>query len=155
MHLLKSARLHVGEEFLQFLVVPVPFLILGVGPEVMAWVALWNVYDGNLVHSNLAQRFPSFLHWFWPTAQNHYLHHAVERHLQDSNYASMPIIDVLFGTYRHPDRHPVTATGLAGNPVPRGFLGQLLYPFGALLRPAAARAEWEAAARAAATSPGR
>lgn len=143
MHLLKSARIHLGEEFMQFLVVPVPFLLLGVGPEVMGWVALWNVYDGNMVHANLAQRFPSFVHWFLPTAQNHYLHHASERRLQDGNYASMPIIDVLFGTYHHPDRNPVAATGLEGSPVPPGFLAQVAYPFRALWRPPAARGAWQ------------
>jgi sterol desaturase/sphingolipid hydroxylase (fatty acid hydroxylase superfamily) len=133
MHLLKSGRLHVGEEFLQYLVVPVPVLLLGVGPEVMAWVALWNVFDGNLVHSNLDQRFPRVLHYVMPTVQNHTLHHAEPRRLQDSNYGSFPFWDVLFGTYNHPDRNPVPATGIAGDPVPRGFLGQLLYPFRALL----------------------
>jgi sterol desaturase/sphingolipid hydroxylase (fatty acid hydroxylase superfamily) len=142
MHLLKSGRIHLGEEFLQFLFVPLPFLVLGVGPEVMAWVALWNVYDGNLVHSNLAQRFPDFVHPLLPTAQNHYLHHAAERRLQDSNYASLPIIDVLFGTYRHPARNAVPATGLAGRPVPPGFLGQVLYPFRALANRKRARAAW-------------
>jgi sterol desaturase/sphingolipid hydroxylase (fatty acid hydroxylase superfamily) len=147
MHLLKSGRIHLGEEFLQFLFVPLPFLVLGVGPEVMAWVALWNVYDGNLVHSNLAQRFPDFVHPFLPTAQNHYLHHATERRLQDSNYASLPIIDVLFGTYRHPARHAVTATGLEGRPVPAGFFAQVLYPFRALANRERARAEWLAATR--------
>jgi sterol desaturase/sphingolipid hydroxylase (fatty acid hydroxylase superfamily) len=145
MHLLKSGRIHLGEEFLQFLFVPLPFLLLGVGPEVMAWVALWNVYDGNLVHSNLAQRFPAFVHPFLPTVQNHYLHHSAERRLQDSNYASLPIIDVLFGTYRHPARHAVEATGLAGRPVPAGFLGQVLYPFRALANRERARAAWLAA----------
>lgn len=141
MHLLKSGRIHVGEEFGQFLWVPTVFFVLGVSPEVMGWVALYNVVDGNLVHANLDQRFPSWAHWLLPTVQNHYVHHAEARRLQDSNYASLPFIDVLFGTYRHPDRNPVAATGLSGDPLPRNFFLQVLYPFRSLLDPKAARAE--------------
>jgi sterol desaturase/sphingolipid hydroxylase (fatty acid hydroxylase superfamily) len=33
-----------------------------------------------------------------------------------------------FRTYRHPDRHPVTAVGIEDSTVPTGFLAQLAYP---------------------------
>lgn len=133
MHLLKSGRAHVGEEFLEYLLVPAPFILLGIGPEVMTWVALWNVFQGNLAHANLDQRFPASFHYWLPTVQNHYLHHAEERRLQDSNFGSFPIWDRLFGTYNHPDSNPVSRVGIAGDPVPSGFLGQLAYPFRALV----------------------
>lgn len=135
MHLLKSGRIHVGEEFLQYLLVPLPFLLLGVGPPAVSWVALWNVFEGNLQHSNLDQRFPPLLHYLLPTPQNHWVHHAELRRLQDSNYGDFPIWDLLFRTYRHPDRNPVTSLGLEGDPVPAGFLGQVLHPFRELMGP--------------------
>jgi sterol desaturase/sphingolipid hydroxylase (fatty acid hydroxylase superfamily) len=133
MHLLKSGRIHVGEEFLQYLWVPLPFLLLGAGPAVLAWVALWNVFAGNLQHSNLDQRFPFLLHYLLPTPQNHWLHHAEARHLQDSNYGDLPVWDLIFRTYRHPEHHPVESLGISGDPVPPGFLRQVLYPFRELL----------------------
>ncbi len=132
MHLLKSGRQHVGEEFLEFLIVPTPFLLLGVGPEVMTWVVLWAVFQGNLAHSNLDQRFPHWLHYWIPTVQNHYVHHAEVRRLQDSNFGAFPIWDILFGTYNHPDHNPVARVGIEGDPVPNGFLGQMAYPFRSL-----------------------
>jgi sterol desaturase/sphingolipid hydroxylase (fatty acid hydroxylase superfamily) len=60
----------------------------------------------------------------------HNVHHAEPRAYQDSNYAAItPLLDLAFGTFRHPDRHPVGAMGIAGDPVPPDFVGQLLYPF--------------------------
>ncbi len=130
MHLFKSGRIHVGEEMLKYLLIPLPFLLLGVPAEVLLWMGLWLIFEGNLAHCNLDQRFPSSFHYLLPTVQLHYIHHAEPRTLHDSNYGGVtPLWDLIFGTYKHPDRFPVERTGLAGSPVPRGFLGQLAHPF--------------------------
>lgn len=135
MHLLKSGRIHVAEETLKYLLVPLPFLVLGVPAPVLVWLALWVIFEGNLAHSNLDQRFPSVLHYVVPTVQLHYIHHAAPRELQDSNYGGVtPLWDLLFGTYRHPDRHPVPRLGIEGDLVPPSFLGQLVYPLRELIR---------------------
>jgi sterol desaturase/sphingolipid hydroxylase (fatty acid hydroxylase superfamily) len=57
----------------------------------------------------------------------HHWHH--DRSSRDSgNYANVsPVMDLLFGTYRCPDHEP-PAVGVT-DPVPRGYVGQLLYPF--------------------------
>ncbi len=61
--------------------------------------------------------------------QVHHLHHARERRLQDSNFAGVStLFDVVFGTFRHPDGHPFEDYGIGGDPVPAGFIAQLLYP---------------------------
>jgi sterol desaturase/sphingolipid hydroxylase (fatty acid hydroxylase superfamily) len=136
MHVLKSGRLHAGEEFLNALLKPVPLLLLGTPELVMVCVGLWGVFEGNAQHSNLDQRFPHWAHYLIPTVQLHAIHHSRERAWQDSNYAGNgPFWDVVFGTYRHPDRHPTGPLGLAGDYVPRGFLAQVLFPFRAVLRP--------------------
>jgi sterol desaturase/sphingolipid hydroxylase (fatty acid hydroxylase superfamily) len=136
MHILKSGRLHAGEEIFNALLKPVPLLLLGAPPEIMVWLGLWIVYDGNLVHSNIDQRFPSWAHYFVPTVQLHNLHHAQDRRHQDSNYSgSSAVWDVLFGTFSHPDRCPLGPLGIEDSPVPRGFVGQLLFPLRSQLRP--------------------
>ncbi len=136
MHVLKSGRIHFGEEVFGNVLKPIPLLLLGAPPEIVLWMELWTVYDGNLVHSNVDQRFPSWAHYFLPTMQLHYVHHSADRRLQDSNYSgSTPIWDLVFGTYHHPDRHPVGAMGLADAYVPRGFGAQLAFPFRAQWRP--------------------
>lgn len=135
MHIMKSGRIHFGEEVFNAVIKPVPLLLLGAPPEVLAFIGLWIVFDGNLVHSNIDQRFPSWAHWFLPTVQLHNLHHAQDRRFQDSNYSgSTPIWDVLFGTFSHPDRCRADPLGLADSPVPRGFAAQVLFPFRAQVR---------------------
>jgi sterol desaturase/sphingolipid hydroxylase (fatty acid hydroxylase superfamily) len=130
MHVLKSGRLHIGEEIFNFVLKPIPLLLLGVPGEVLVWVGLWTIFDGNLVHSNVDQRFPGWAHYFLPTVHLHYIHHAADRRLQDSNYSgSTPIWDILFGTFNHPDRNPVGELGIHQSPVPPGFVAQLLAPF--------------------------
>ena len=134
MHILKSGRIHAGEEILNAVLKPIPLLLLGAPPEIMVWVGLWIVFDGNLVHSNIDQRFPSWAHYFLPTVQLHNLHHAQDRRHQDTNYSgSSAIWDVLFGTFSHPDRCPLGELGIEDSPVPAGFGQQLLFPF---------RAQW-------------
>jgi sterol desaturase/sphingolipid hydroxylase (fatty acid hydroxylase superfamily) len=139
MHILKSGRLHFGEEWFNALLKPIPLLVLGAPPEVLAFIGMWIVFDGNLVHANIDQRFPSWAHWFAPTVQLHNLHHSQERRFQDTNYSgSTPIWDVLFGTFSHPDRCVADPLGLADSPVPRGFLAQVWFPFRAQLQPPSA-----------------
>jgi len=130
MHILKSGRIHMGEELINAVSKPLPLLLLGAPPEVMALLAMWRVFDGNLVHSNIDQRFPSWAHYFVPTVQLHNLPHAKDRRHQDSNYSgSTAIWDVLFGTFSHPDRCPLGELGIERSPVPARFIDQLLFPF--------------------------
>ncbi len=136
MHILKSGRIHLGDELIAALTKPIPLLLLGAPPEVMVLIGMWRVFDGNLVHSNVDQRFPSWAHYFLPTVQLHNLHHAQDRRHQDTNYSgSSAVWDVLFGTFSHPDRNPLGPLGIAESPVPRGFLAQLAFPLRSQVRP--------------------
>jgi sterol desaturase/sphingolipid hydroxylase (fatty acid hydroxylase superfamily) len=145
MQVLKGNRIHVGEDFLRYVVMFVPVLVLGAPATVFAWIALWNNTEGALAHSNVEMRFPPIAHRLLPTPQNHRLHHADQRALQDANYADVtPLWDALFGTYRHPDDHRGHGFGLGGGEaLPTRFDHQLVLPFlpspatGLVRRPAA------------------
>ena len=138
MHILKSGRIHFGDEFYGAVSKPLPLLLVGAPPEVLVFLGLWIVFDGNLVHSNIDQRFPSWCHYFLPTVQLHNLHHARERRHQDSNYSgSTAIWDVLFGTFSHPDRNELGPLGIVDSPVPENFAAQVLFPFRSQVRPPA------------------
>ena len=129
MQVLKGNRIHLGEDVMRYVVMLTPLLVLGASPRVVFWIAMWNNVEGALAHSNVDVRFPSWAHYVVPTPQNHRVHHAANRELQDANFAGVtPLWDIVFGTYRHPDRHPVEAFGLGGTTVPPGFLAQLGLP---------------------------
>jgi len=129
MHVFKGNRIHIGEDVSRQFVMLLPLFALGVPGRVLVWVALWNNFEGALEHANLCTAFPSAVHWVLATPQNHYVHHAMARDFQDSNFAGFtPLWDIAFGTYLHPARHPVTAVGLDHSAVPTGFIAQLAYP---------------------------
>jgi lathosterol oxidase len=72
--------------------------------------------------------FQAVLSWVLATPQYHHWHHAVEP--ADVNFAvHLPVIDRLLGTQYLPDDRWPSAYGLAGSPVPRGYLAQLAHPF--------------------------
>lgn len=49
MHVLKSGRLHFGEEAVNAVLKPLPLLVLGAPPEVLDFLRLWIVFDGICV----------------------------------------------------------------------------------------------------------
>jgi sterol desaturase/sphingolipid hydroxylase (fatty acid hydroxylase superfamily) len=129
MHVLKSNRLHVGEEVVNFLLLVPAMIVVGCPPAMMVWLGMWEVFEGNLAHSNVDQRFPHWFHYLVRTADVHRIHHSVRGKLQNSNFGGLPIWDLVFGTYLHPFEAQVGATGISGDPVPKSFFAQLLYPF--------------------------
>jgi len=130
MHIMKSARVHFGEEVINSAIKPLPLIVLGAPTEIIVFLGMWTVFDGNLAHANIHQRFPAWFHYVLGTVQLHNLHHAMDRKYQDSNYSgSIPLWDILFGTFNHPDRSELGELGLAHNPVPQNFFRQVIYPF--------------------------
>jgi sterol desaturase/sphingolipid hydroxylase (fatty acid hydroxylase superfamily) len=128
MHVLKGNRIHVGEDVIRQSLILVPLYALGVPGLVLVWIALWNNFEGALGHANIDFAFPGWAHWVLPTPADHLVHHGLDRDLQNANYHGItPLWDVLFGTFRHPDRTPVTALGIE-DPLPRGFVAQLRVP---------------------------
>lgn len=130
LHALKSARSHVCEVVLRFLMVYVPLLALGAPREVVFWHAALIGTLGVVGHSNVCLHLPSVVHRLLMTPHVHRLHHAEERSVADSNFANvLPVWDMVFGTYADPGDHVVGGVGVVGDAVPRGFAGQVLYPF--------------------------
>jgi len=87
----------------------------------LAFRGLWAVY----IHSNV--RLPiGPLRVLIGAPELHHWHHSKER--EAGNYANIsPLMDILFGTYKCPNHEP-EAFGLK-EPMPKSYLGQLLYPF--------------------------
>lgn len=130
MHTMKAGRLHFLEATFRFAILYAPLLILGAGPLVIIWFAAITNFLGNLNHSNVDMPMPGFVHYVFATPQNHRLHHALDPDLGRSNMSSILMLpDLLFGTFRHPDKHPLGEVGIADNPIPGNFIAQIAAPF--------------------------
>ncbi len=135
LHALRSARSHFGEVVMRFLMVYVPLVAVGAPPEVLVWHAALIGMLGVIGHSNVRLRLPSALHRLLMTPHVHRLHHSNERAVADSNFANvLPLWDVVFDTFSHPDAHELRGVGVVGDDVPAGFVRQVLAPF--MRRPA-------------------
>lgn len=87
----------------------------------IAFRGIWAIY----IHSNV--RLPlGPLRMLIGAPELHHWHHDKDR--DAGNYANIsPIMDLLFGTYVCPDHEP-DEFGVK-EPIPRSYLGQMLYPF--------------------------
>jgi lathosterol oxidase len=126
---LASSRLHLLDIVLTRGLSFVPLYVLGFSaPAVYAYLVLVS-FHAVFIHANVRFRLrpieelvvtPRFHHW----------HHAAAPEAVDKNFAvHLPVIDRLFGTRHFPDGRWPDAYGLAGAPVPEGWLRQLVRPF--------------------------
>ena len=70
----------------------------GVQAEAAIVVSLLSTFMAMFTHANI--RTPRWLGWFVSRPEMHATHH--ERGVHRYNYSDLPVIDMLFGTYRNP-----------------------------------------------------
>jgi sterol desaturase/sphingolipid hydroxylase (fatty acid hydroxylase superfamily) len=120
-------RFHPVEKVLHFTLDTLPFLALGVAPEVLAGYFLLYSVNGFFQHSNLKLRY-GWLNYLVGSAETHRWHHARDPKLAACNFGNTTIVwDVMFGTWRLPGR--VGEVGIPDRAYPQGFLAQMTAPF--------------------------
>jgi sterol desaturase/sphingolipid hydroxylase (fatty acid hydroxylase superfamily) len=74
------------------------FPVLGLSFEAVLLVNVWLIFNAMFQHANV--KTPRWLGYVIQRPESHAIHHArgVHRH----NYADLPVIDMLFGTFRNP-----------------------------------------------------
>jgi sterol desaturase/sphingolipid hydroxylase (fatty acid hydroxylase superfamily) len=121
---LAAHREHPLDTIYTVCLINLPAFLLGFDLSTLAgftaFRGIWAIY----IHSNV--RLPlGPLRLLIGAPELHHWHHAKERF--SGNYANLsPLMDWLFGTYRHPDHEPAEL-GLAES-FPRSYLGQLIHP---------------------------
>jgi sterol desaturase/sphingolipid hydroxylase (fatty acid hydroxylase superfamily) len=126
---LASARLHLVDIVVTRGLSFVPLFILGFSPPALYAYLIFVSFHAVFIHANVRFRFRP-IEQLVVTPRFHHWHHAVEPEAVDTNFAiHLPIIDRLFGTCYFPDGRWPRAYGLAGSPVPDGWLRQLGWPF--------------------------
>jgi sterol desaturase/sphingolipid hydroxylase (fatty acid hydroxylase superfamily) len=122
-------RFHPAEKVLQFLGDTLPFLLVGVGADVLAYYFVFYAMSGLFQHSNCDVRLGR-LNYVVSGPEIHRWHHSMEIKESNANYAhSFVLWDLIFGTYFRPKDAEVARLGLPERNYPRRFVGQLLAPF--------------------------
>jgi sterol desaturase/sphingolipid hydroxylase (fatty acid hydroxylase superfamily) len=122
---LAAHREHPVDSLYTILLVNLPVFALGFPVQALAYFAAFRGLWAIFIHANV--RLPvGPLRVLIGAPELHHWHH--DRDRESGNYANVsPLMDVLFGTYRRPDGEP-EAFGI-NEPVPPGYLGQLVHPF--------------------------
>lgn len=122
---LAAHREHPLDTVYTVTLVNLPPVLLGFPMETLAGLVIFRGVWAIVIHSN-ARLGLGPLRLLIGSPELHHWHH--DRDRDAGNYANLsPLMDVIFGTYRHPDREPA-AFGVR-EPMPSTYLGQLLHPF--------------------------
>jgi sterol desaturase/sphingolipid hydroxylase (fatty acid hydroxylase superfamily) len=140
LYTLNVGRFHPLEKMLHFSCDTVPFLLLGVAPEVIAGYFLFYATNGFFQHSNLRLRY-GWLNYLVGSAETHRWHHARTPQIAACNFGNTTIVwDLLFGTFRLPGPAAALEVGTENpQPYPKNFWPQLWAPFSPDRTPAVRR----------------
>jgi ornithine lipid hydroxylase len=129
LYVLNVGRFHPLEKMLHFGVDTVPFLLLGVDPQVIAGYFLLYSVNGFFQHGNLQLRY-GWLNYVVGSAETHRWHHARDPQVAACNFSNTTIVwDLVFGTWHLPPHKSVEDIGVVDRAYPHGFLRQMSAPF--------------------------
>jgi sterol desaturase/sphingolipid hydroxylase (fatty acid hydroxylase superfamily) len=124
-----GSRLHLVDVVITRGFTLIPIVLLGFAPPAVYAYVVFVSFHAVFIHANVRVRggwlekilvMPRFHHW----------HHSAAPEAVDKNFAvHMPWLDRMFGTYHLPDATWPEEYGIAGDPVPEGYVEQLVDPF--------------------------
>lgn len=125
---LNVGRFHPLEKALQYLLDVLPFIVAGVGEEVLALYFIFYATNGFFQHSNVDARY-GLLNYVVSGPELHRWHHSRLVKESNSNYGNNLIVwDLVFGTWFLPTDRGVGELGLMNRAYPLDFLGQMTAP---------------------------
>lgn len=141
LHASNVGRFHPLEKVIQLLVDTVPFVLVGVAPEVLAFYFVFYAVNGYLQHCNIDVRL-GFLNYVISGPQLHRWHHSRDRTQAQVNFGNNTIVwDWIFGTAFY-GRGVPTALGLECDAMPENFVAQTLAPLKSSQSDAGAAGAW-------------
>jgi sterol desaturase/sphingolipid hydroxylase (fatty acid hydroxylase superfamily) len=124
-----AGRFHPVDQVLHGVLSDVVMLVLGIPPEVLAWLMPFNVGTSALVHANLDWDFGWFRYVLVSPVYHRWHHTSAERGGSSNFAGTFPLYDLAFGTFHMPAGQRPDAYGVDDPHFPKGFFGQLLHPF--------------------------
>jgi len=129
LYALNVGRFHPFEKTLHFCLDTVPFVLLGVSPDVIAGYFLLYSVNGFFQHSNLRLRY-GWLNYLVASAETHRWHHARDPKAASCNFGNTTVVwDLLFGTWYLSKDKPIGEIGIMDRTYPKGFWAQMFRPF--------------------------
>jgi lathosterol oxidase len=126
---LAGSRLHVVDAVATRALVLVPLQLLGFAEPALYAYLVFVSFHAVFIHANVRFSFGA-LERLLVTPRFHHWHHAAAEEARDRNFAvHLPWLDRLFGSAYLPDGQWPERYGIAGDPVPEGYLDQLAHPF--------------------------
>jgi len=126
---LAGSRLHLVDVLATRSGVLVPLFLLGFEQRALEAYLVFVSFHAVFIHANLRFSLRA-LEPFLVTPRFHHWHHSSAPEARDCNFAvHLPWLDRLFGSRHLPREAWPVGYGIAGRPVPPGWLDQTLYPF--------------------------
>lgn len=126
---LNVGRFHPIDKALQFLFDSVPFIVLGVGEDVLSLYFVGYAVNGFFQHCNIDVRL-GLLNYLISGPELHRWHHSMVKDESNRNYGNNLIIwDLVFGSRYLPADQEVETLGLVNRRYPEGFMDQMAAPF--------------------------
>ncbi len=126
---LNVGRFHPVEKAIQYTLDTLPFVLVGVVPEVLAAYFVFYAVNGFFQHSNCLVRLGP-LNYLVSGPELHRWHHSELAKESNNNFGNNLIIwDVLFRTRFLPTNREVESLGLHNRAYPLEFLAQMRAPF--------------------------
>lgn len=125
---LNVGRFHPIDKGLQVCLDTVPFLLLGVGEEVLGLYVVCYAINGFFQHCNIDLRL-GILNYLISGPELHRWHHSMVKHESNHNYGNNFIIwDLVFGTWYWPKGRGVEELGLVNRGYPLTFFEEMTTP---------------------------
>jgi sterol desaturase/sphingolipid hydroxylase (fatty acid hydroxylase superfamily) len=122
---LAAHREHPVDSLYTILIVNLPVFALGFPIQALAYFAAFRGLWAIFIHANVRLSIGP-LRVLIGAPELHHWHH--DRDRRAGNYANVsPLMDVLFRTYHCPKDEPESVG--VDEPIPQGYLGQMLHPF--------------------------
>lgn len=125
---LAGHRVHPVDQVLTKGASLVPVFALGFSDAAVAIYVTLYFWQSLLLHSNVNVNLGP-LRYIVALPQFHHWHHADHREAYDKNFAGqLAVLDFIFGTHHLPG-HTIPQRYGTSTPVPRGYVGQIVFPF--------------------------
>jgi len=129
LYTINVGRFHPLDKTLQFLGDTLPFLLIGIAPEVFAAYFVLYALNGFYQHSNANVKL-GVLNWFIAGPELHRWHHSAVYSEANGNFGNNLIVwDLIFGTRFLPNDRQVGRVGIGNRQWPTEFVPQLSAPF--------------------------